>query len=226
MDACWIRNGDLFDVGMDNIHTDAILEDPEWFGLTWGFLDKVCKKYGYESISDLRYDDEYMCEHSPAWEELLFAALKKGAVRIRFHMNESWIDSIDEKYVIDAVLDYPEEFDGRLCVTIYSKNGSNVDYEYGANSVEELLKSLQESKKMKQPRLKEDKSEKSFDCKDPDLFDNIQDAIFTLLTDYDEEVWEKAGIRRYFEEPSEHGVLVRDQYGTKVFPIQDRKSVV
>lgn len=64
------------------------------------------------------------------------------------------------------------------------------------------------------PKLKE-----SFECKDDKLFDNIQNAIFSILTDYDNEVWEKAGIKRYFEEPTTHGVLVRDQYGSKVFPI-------
>lgn len=59
----------------------------------------------------------------------------------------------------------------------------------------------------------------SFECKDDKLFDNIQNAIFSILTNYDNEVWEKAGIKRYFEEPTTHGVLVRDQYGSKVFPI-------
>lgn len=211
--ACWIRNGKIFDVDPDSMHTDAVLEDPEWFGLSWGYLNDVCKAFNFDSVADLRYDDEYLAEDGP-WRELMDAALEKGAVRVRYYHDNIFIDAYEQDDVLNALLECPQEFSkGTLNVTIY---GPTHDFTYKADSVLEAI-NLLENKKETRPRLKEDV--KSFDCKDDKLFDNIQDAIFSLLTDYDEEVWEKAGIKRYFEEPSTHGVLVRDQYGSKVFPI-------
>ena len=210
--AFWIRNGNIFDVDPDSIHTDAILQDPEWFGLSWGFLNDLCKAFGFSSISELRYDDAYMTEESDAWRELIDAALAKGAVRVRWMKDEVWISAFKDRYIIEALLDYPEEFDfSKFSIEVYDHRGCR---HWTANSVDNALKVLQESKKSKRPKLKE-----SFECKDDKLFDNIQNAIFSILTDYDNELWKKAGIERYFEEPSTHGVLVRDQYGTKVFPI-------
>ena len=223
MGAWWIRNGHIVDMGEDDTHGQLFLEDPDFFGFSNGIVNDICNRYEIDDLWDLKYDDDFDNESHPAWDEMMGIALAKGAIRVRNFKNETWVtyDIHCRKDLINAMLDYPEVFTGVLHIGAINGYEGIIHGGYGGdesyNSVEEALQSLSENKIMKNKRIKE--SEENFDSKDPDLFDNIQDAIYSILTDYDNEVWEKAGIKRYFEEPTTHGVLVRDQYGSKVFPI-------
>ncbi len=150
IEACWIRNGHLIDIE-DEMHGTAFLIDPAFFGIS---ESAICSEYDLRDLEELRYNDDYENETHPAWDEMMDIALEKGAIRCRYHNGETFVTygARCKKALINAMLDFPEAFRGRLRLCPCPNYGIADGYP----NLKTALKALKESKK-----LKEDWTEKS-----------------------------------------------------------------
>lgn len=77
--AYWISpNGKTFDV--DTSHIDFIFENPDLFGTTRKYMEKLYSKY-----------KERLGQEGKAREDIMIEAMKKGWLRARFTQNRGWI---------------------------------------------------------------------------------------------------------------------------------------
>lgn len=139
--ACWIRNGKILELSEDEAHSDAFFECPEWFGFTDSFIDEICDTFMLSDFSELKYDDAFDNETHPAWEELIRAALLKGAVRVRCFRGRTYVTYSRAMDLISAMLDFPEAFTGRICTCRFD-DSRFLDFE----NVKDALRNLNESK--------------------------------------------------------------------------------
>ena len=156
MGAWWIRNGKIINV-KDDTHGQIFLEDPDFFGFSNAMVKEICDKYNLNDLYDLNYDEDYLDEAHPAWDEMMYIALAKGAIRVRSFKGfktETWVtyDPHRKEDLINAMLDYPDLFEGVIHVGTGDGSGGEDHY----MGVENALKSLNESKK----NLKENRFDK------------------------------------------------------------------
>lgn len=193
INACWIKDGHLIEIDEDEMHGTAFLEDPAFFGIS---ESAICSEYNLRDLEDLRYDDDYENEAHPAWDEMMDIALEKGAIRCRYYDCETFVTygARCKKALINAMLDFPEAFRGRLRLCPCPSSTAADRYP----NLKTALKALKENKQLRES----EKLSKRDVCKEVEGFVNeviektYNDSTKLSLMDY--------------------GVCI-DKYGTKVF---------
>lgn len=192
IEACWIRNGHLIDIE-DEMHGTAFLVDPAFFGIS---ESAICSEYNLRDLEELRYDDDYENETHPAWEEMMDIALERGAIRCRYYNGETFVTygAKCKKALINAMLDFPEAFRGRLRLCPCPNYGIADGYP----NLKTALKALKENKQLRES----EKLSKRDICKEVEDF--VNEAVEKTYNDST-----KLSLMDY-------GVCI-DKYGTKVF---------
>lgn len=193
INACWIKNGHLIEIDEDEMHGTAFLEDPAFFGIS---ESAICSEYNLRDLEDLRYDDDYENETHPAWDEMMDIALEKGAIRCRYYDCETFVTygARCKKALINAMLDFPEAFRGRLRLCPCPSSTAADRYP----NLKTALKALKENKQLRES----EKLSKRDICKEVEGF--VNEAVEKTYNDST-----KLSLMDY-------GVCI-DKYGTKVF---------